>query len=89
MFFHASEVRKYMIHPLKSIKIPFPGVFFTSERLAASLEQLNQPDQHRRCPLHMAAFFGKAEAVPRRNPFFWGERLGNPWDGMGISPYTI
>lgn len=27
MFFHASEVRKYMIHPLKSIKIPFPGVF--------------------------------------------------------------
>lgn len=28
MFFHASEVRKYMIHPLKSIKIPFPGVFF-------------------------------------------------------------
>ena len=21
--------------------------------------------------------------------FFWGERLGNPWDGMGISPYTI
>ena len=34
-------------------------------RLAAteSMEHLNQADQHRRTPLHMAAFFGKADAV--------------------------
>ena len=58
--------------------------FLTSERLAASLEQLNQPDQHRRCPLHMAAFFGKAEAVPRRDPFFFG---GKAWKSMGWDGY--
>ena len=33
-------------------------------RLASeSVEHLNQADQHRRTPLHMAAFFGKADAV--------------------------
>ena len=71
---HLRSENTWFIH-WNPLKFHFLVFFFTSERLAASLEQLNQPDQHRRCPLHMAAFFGKAEAVPRRNPFFGGKGL--------------
>ena len=35
------------------------------------MEHLNQADQHRRTPLHMAAFFGKADAV-------WNARRWRP-----------
>ena len=81
-----------MIHPLKSIKIPFPGgLFFLKPRRGLLLRWSSWISR-----ISIAAVrctwppsLGRPKPCLGGIRFFLGERLGNPWDGMGISPYTI